>query len=83
MLYTRGQTFSTHGTSGTRGCFRGTPRTRNAFKRDSSSKPETDKSHLVRDQDCMEDGVGTPNQELQYGFALSSLSVVSHYHPTT
>ncbi|GFW19883.1 hypothetical protein TNCV_3561861 [Trichonephila clavipes] len=41
-----------------------------AFRRDSSSKPETDESHLVRDLDCMVDGVGTPNQELQYGFVL-------------
>ncbi|GFV02848.1 hypothetical protein TNCV_3609771 [Trichonephila clavipes] len=50
-----------------------------AFRRDSSSKP----SHLVRDQDCMVDGAGTPNQELQYGFVLPSPSVVSHCHPTT
>ncbi|GFT24223.1 hypothetical protein TNCV_2064521 [Trichonephila clavipes] len=26
---------------------------------------------------------GAPNQELQYGFALPSPSVVSHCHPTT
>ncbi|GFW75756.1 hypothetical protein TNCV_4429391 [Trichonephila clavipes] len=33
-----------------------------AFRRESS-KPETDESPLVRDQDCMAGGVGTPNQE--------------------
>ncbi|GFT18211.1 SCAN domain-containing protein 3 [Trichonephila clavipes] len=36
-----------------------------AFRQDSSSKPETDKSHLVRDQDCMADGEGFPKQDLQ------------------
>ncbi|GFW17685.1 hypothetical protein TNCV_2652421 [Trichonephila clavipes] len=30
---------------------------RGACQRDSFSKPETDESHLVRDQDCMVDGV--------------------------
>ncbi|GFS95047.1 hypothetical protein TNCV_341281 [Trichonephila clavipes] len=35
-------------------------------------------SHLVRDQDCRVDGVGAPNQELQYGFALPSPN-----HPMT
>ncbi|GFW19850.1 hypothetical protein TNCV_3561531 [Trichonephila clavipes] len=40
-----------------------------AFRLDSSSKPETDESHLVRDQDCMMIGVGTLNQEFLYGFA--------------
>ncbi|GFW57838.1 hypothetical protein TNCV_2927571 [Trichonephila clavipes] len=45
-------------------------------------KDETDKSHLVRDPHCMVDGVDAPNQELQYGFALPSPSVVSHCHPT-
>ncbi|GFW37519.1 hypothetical protein TNCV_861261 [Trichonephila clavipes] len=54
-----------------------------AFRRYSSSKPETDESHLVRDQDYMTDGVGASNQELQYGFALPSPSVVWHCHPTT
>ncbi|GFT17100.1 retrovirus-related Pol polyprotein from transposon 297 [Trichonephila clavipes] len=37
-----------------------------AFRRDSSSKPKTDESHLVRDQGCMADGVGAPYQDLQY-----------------
>ncbi|GFV15501.1 hypothetical protein TNCV_4835271 [Trichonephila clavipes] len=41
-------------------------------KQDCSSKPGTDKNHLVRDQDCMVDGVGAPYQELQHGFALMS-----------
>ncbi|GFX96628.1 hypothetical protein TNCV_244151 [Trichonephila clavipes] len=41
-------------------------------------KPEIDKSPQVRDQDCMVDGKGTPNQEFQYGFELLSLSMVSH-----
>ncbi|GFW44145.1 hypothetical protein TNCV_3855061 [Trichonephila clavipes] len=54
-----------------------------AFRRDSSAKPRADESHLVRDQDCIADGIGTPDQELQYGFALPSPSVVSHCHPTT
>ncbi|GFV86265.1 hypothetical protein TNCV_2093061 [Trichonephila clavipes] len=40
-------------------------------------------SYLVRDQDCMAYSVGVPNQELQYGFALPSPSVVSHCHSTT
>ncbi|GFU52831.1 hypothetical protein TNCV_2254491 [Trichonephila clavipes] len=43
------------------------------FWRDSSSKVDTDDSHLVRDQDCMADGVGASNQELQFGFGLPSL----------
>ncbi|GFW72595.1 hypothetical protein TNCV_3798231 [Trichonephila clavipes] len=50
-----------------------------AFRRDSSSKSETDES-------CARSGlygVGAPVQELQYGFALQSLSVVSHCHPAT
>ncbi|GFU48581.1 hypothetical protein TNCV_1439541 [Trichonephila clavipes] len=51
-----------------------------AFRRDSSSKPETDECHLVQNQDI---GIGSPNQELQYGFALPLPSVVSHCHPTT
>ncbi|GFV42095.1 hypothetical protein TNCV_2602951 [Trichonephila clavipes] len=51
--------------------------------RDSFSKPEIDECHLVRDQDCRVDGVGTPNQELQYGFALPLPKVVSQIHPTT
>ncbi|GFX81949.1 hypothetical protein TNCV_2571481 [Trichonephila clavipes] len=54
-----------------------------AFRRDSSSKPETDESHLVRDKDCMAEGVGAPNQELLDGFAWPSPSVVSNGHPTT
>ncbi|GFT13896.1 hypothetical protein TNCV_2615501 [Trichonephila clavipes] len=33
-----------------------------AFQRDSLSKPETDESHLVRNQDCMADGVGQPTK---------------------
>ncbi|GFU39935.1 hypothetical protein TNCV_2531781 [Trichonephila clavipes] len=49
-----------------------------AFRRDSSSKPQTDESRLVRDEDCRLDVVGAPNQELQNGFALPSRS-----HPTT
>ncbi|GFX80662.1 hypothetical protein TNCV_499291 [Trichonephila clavipes] len=52
-------------------------------KKNSSSKPETNESLLVRDQNYMTDGVGALNQELQYGFALPSPSVVSHCHPTT
>ncbi|GFV60561.1 DUF4817 domain-containing protein [Trichonephila clavipes] len=39
-----------------------------------------EESHLVRDQDC---DVGSPNQELQKGFALPLPSGVSHCHPTT
>ncbi|GFX92804.1 hypothetical protein TNCV_2657181 [Trichonephila clavipes] len=58
----------------TRHCFQ------SDFRLDFSPKPETDESHLVRDQDC---DTGTPNQQLQYGFALPSTSVDSHYHPTT
>ncbi|GFX26024.1 hypothetical protein TNCV_2273651 [Trichonephila clavipes] len=50
--------------------------TKRLFRRDSSSKPETDESHLVRNQDCV---ISTPSKELQYGFA----SVDSHCHPTT
>ncbi|GFX97042.1 hypothetical protein TNCV_1997741 [Trichonephila clavipes] len=50
------------------------------FRRDFSSKPEIDESHLVLDQDC---DIGAPNQPLQYGFALPSKSVDYHYHPTT
>ncbi|GFU52257.1 hypothetical protein TNCV_3052771 [Trichonephila clavipes] len=49
-----------------------------AFRRDSSSRQETDESHL----NCMTNGVGTADQELQYGFtvaecglALSSISI--------
>ncbi|GFV36532.1 hypothetical protein TNCV_2260511 [Trichonephila clavipes] len=49
-------------------------------RRDSSSKPETDESHLVRNQDC---DINAPDQELQYGFALPSSSVNSHCHPIT
>ncbi|GFW06120.1 hypothetical protein TNCV_4479121 [Trichonephila clavipes] len=48
-----------------------------AFQRDFSAKPETDESHLVRDQDCMADGIGAPNQELRYDFVLSSMFVWS------
>ncbi|GFW36638.1 hypothetical protein TNCV_1956381 [Trichonephila clavipes] len=58
-------------------CFQST------LKHDSSSKPETDESHLVRDQDCIADGVRAPNQELLYGFPLPSPSMISHCHPTT
>ncbi|GFX20618.1 hypothetical protein TNCV_4269501 [Trichonephila clavipes] len=54
-----------------------------AFRRYSSSKLETDESHLMRDQDCMWDDVGTPNQELKNGFVLPLVSVLSHCHPTT
>ncbi|GFV53244.1 hypothetical protein TNCV_4313241, partial [Trichonephila clavipes] len=50
------------------------------FRRDFSSKPETDENHLVRDQDC---DTGAPNQQLQHRFALPSTSVDSHYPPTT
>ncbi|GFW38942.1 hypothetical protein TNCV_1818831 [Trichonephila clavipes] len=50
------------------------------FRQEFSSKPETDESHLVRDQDC---DTGAPNQQLQYGLALPSTSVDSHYHRTT
>ncbi|GFW10682.1 hypothetical protein TNCV_4918011 [Trichonephila clavipes] len=53
------------------------------FRQDSSSRPETYESHLVQNKDCMADGVRTPKQEMQYGSALSSPSVVSHGHPTT
>ncbi|GFS56794.1 hypothetical protein TNCV_2222141 [Trichonephila clavipes] len=53
-----------------------------AFRRDSSSKPETDESHLVR-YEGLADGVGAPNQELEYGFAFPLPSVVLHRHPTT
>ncbi|GFV02514.1 hypothetical protein TNCV_3438291 [Trichonephila clavipes] len=53
-----------------------------AVRQDSSSKPETDESHLVRDQGFA-DGVGAHIQELQYVFAMPSPSVVSHCHPTT
>ncbi|GFX51836.1 hypothetical protein TNCV_5015381 [Trichonephila clavipes] len=52
------------------------------FSIDSSLKPDKDESHLVRDEDCPADGAGAPNQQLQYGFALPSPSVVSDYHPT-
>ncbi|GFT15759.1 hypothetical protein TNCV_4943131 [Trichonephila clavipes] len=45
-----------------------------------SSKPETDESRLVRDQNC---DIGAPNQELQYGFAMPSPSVVSYCHTAT
>ncbi|GFX71759.1 hypothetical protein TNCV_4132051 [Trichonephila clavipes] len=31
----------------------------------------------VRDENCLADSVGAPNQELQYGFALPPPSVVS------
>ncbi|GFV48145.1 putative DD41D transposase [Trichonephila clavipes] len=41
------------------------------------------KNHLVRDEDCIEDGVGGLNQELQFGFKLPSSTVVLHCHPTT
>ncbi|GFV87022.1 retrovirus-related Pol polyprotein from transposon TNT 1-94 [Trichonephila clavipes] len=50
-------------------------------KRDSSSKPETDLSHLERDQDCMAEGVGALNEELQNSFASSS--VILYCHLTT
>ncbi|GFS83569.1 hypothetical protein TNCV_1657851 [Trichonephila clavipes] len=53
------------------------------FRQDSSSNPQTDESHLVRDQDCKADGVSAPNQKLQYGFALLLPSEVSQCHPTT
>ncbi|GFV74154.1 hypothetical protein TNCV_4510601 [Trichonephila clavipes] len=54
-------------------CFRRT------IERDSSSKPETDKSHFVRDQDCMVDGEDALNKNCNMVFfALSS-----PYHPTT
>ncbi|GFS54708.1 uncharacterized protein TNCV_2749661 [Trichonephila clavipes] len=49
-----------------------------AFRQNSSSKLETDESHLVCNQDCMVDGVSAPNQELHFGFALLSQS-----HPIT
>ncbi|GFW01531.1 hypothetical protein TNCV_5137141 [Trichonephila clavipes] len=53
---------------------------RGAFRRDSSSKPETDEIRLVRDQGCMVDDLSAPNQELQHGFALLSPNEVSHRH---
>ncbi|GFV60855.1 hypothetical protein TNCV_924691 [Trichonephila clavipes] len=36
-------------------------------RRDFSSLPEIDESHLVRDQDCRTKGVHAPNEELHYG----------------
>ncbi|GFW22237.1 hypothetical protein TNCV_1429911 [Trichonephila clavipes] len=45
--------------------------------------PKTDENHLVQDQVCTVDDVDAPNQDLLYGFALQSPSVVSHCHPTT
>ncbi|GFX48212.1 hypothetical protein TNCV_3931621 [Trichonephila clavipes] len=36
-----------------------------SFHRDSSSRPETDESHLVRDQDCMADGVRAPSDVME------------------
>ncbi|GFW85377.1 uncharacterized protein TNCV_144221 [Trichonephila clavipes] len=42
--------------------------------RDSLPKPETNESHFVRDQDCMEDDVGAPNQD-----ALPSPSIVKQF----
>ncbi|GFV67573.1 hypothetical protein TNCV_4622531 [Trichonephila clavipes] len=54
-----------------------------AFRRDSSSKPETDEIHLVRDQDCMADGLGVLDQEFHHGFVLLLPSVLWNCHPTT
>ncbi|GFU15428.1 hypothetical protein TNCV_2700261 [Trichonephila clavipes] len=55
----------------------------NAFQRISSSTPETNESHLVRDQNRLAVGVGAPNQELQDCLALPPPSEVSHCHPAT
>ncbi|GFT92760.1 hypothetical protein TNCV_739491 [Trichonephila clavipes] len=46
-----------------------------------SLKPETEESHMMVDQDHMEEDVGSPNQELQYEYTLPSPSGITNCHP--